>query len=128
MAAAKSLRVGRPARLVILGAATGDDDKTERRIAELRALAESHGVADDLDVLGFVHNPYAYMARAGLFALSSAYEGFGNVLVEAMACGCPVVSTDCPPARARSWTAVAMCRCLQSSAAVLAIEGVFCSH
>jgi glycosyltransferase involved in cell wall biosynthesis len=90
------LRTGRPARLVILGAATGDDHKTERRIAELRVLAEGLGIAADLDVLGFVHNPYAYMARAGLFALSSAYEGFGNVLVEAMACGCPVVSTDCP--------------------------------
>ena len=46
--------------------------------------------------MGFMPNPYAYMARARVFALSSAWEGFGNVLVEALACGCPVVSTDCP--------------------------------
>jgi glycosyltransferase involved in cell wall biosynthesis len=90
------VRRNRPARLVILGAATGADAKTGRRTGELKALAETLGVGDDLDLLGFVHNPYAFMARAGLFALSSAYEGFGNVLVEAMACGCPVVATDCP--------------------------------
>jgi glycosyltransferase involved in cell wall biosynthesis len=90
------LRRDRPARLVILGAATGSDEKTGRRTSELKVLAETLGVADDLDLLGFTYNPYAFMARARLFALSSAYEGFGNVLVEAMACGCPVVSTDCP--------------------------------
>ena len=48
------------------------------------------------DLPGFVLNPYAYMARAAVLAVSSAHEGFCNVLVEAMACGCPVVSTDCP--------------------------------
>jgi PAS domain S-box-containing protein len=53
-------------------------------------------IADDVDVPGFVPNPLAYMARAAVFVLSSTWEGFGNVLVEALACGCPVVSTDCP--------------------------------
>jgi glycosyltransferase involved in cell wall biosynthesis len=43
-----------------------------------------------------VDNPFAYMARAAVFALSSAWEGLPGVLIEAMASGCPVVSTDCP--------------------------------
>ena len=49
-----------------------------------------------MDLVGYRPNPYAFMARATVFAFSSAWEGFGNVLVEALACGCPVVSTDCP--------------------------------
>jgi glycosyltransferase involved in cell wall biosynthesis len=54
------------------------------------------GVSRDVALPGFVPDPFPYMARAGAFVLSSRWEGFGNVLVEAMACGCPVVSTDCP--------------------------------
>ncbi|MEZ5582608.1 MAG: glycosyltransferase [Candidatus Competibacteraceae bacterium] len=45
---------------------------------------------------GFVENPLAYMARDSVFVLSSRWEGFGNVLVEALACGTPAVATDCP--------------------------------
>ncbi len=50
---------------------------------------------EDITFPGFVDNPYAYMAQADLFVLSSAFEGFGNVLVEAMLAGTPVVSTNC---------------------------------
>ena len=89
------LRAGRAARLLILGDLP-TPERTEARIAELRDLAYRLGVAADVELPGFVANPYAWMARARLFVLSSRYEGFANVLVEAMACGCPVVSTDCP--------------------------------
>jgi glycosyltransferase involved in cell wall biosynthesis len=47
-------------------------------------------------LLGFKSNPFKYMAAADVFVLSSLFEGFGNVIVEAMACGAPVVATDCP--------------------------------
>ena len=70
--------------------------QAEARRARLQEQGESLGVAADLALPGLVENPYAYMARAGVFALSSAWEGLSGVLVEAMACGCPVVSTDCP--------------------------------
>jgi glycosyltransferase involved in cell wall biosynthesis len=65
----------------------------DRRSEGLSRLA---GVQDDIDLPGFVANPYPFMRMAQLFVLSSAWEGFSNVLVEALACGCPVVSTDCP--------------------------------
>jgi glycosyltransferase involved in cell wall biosynthesis len=88
------LRRRRPARLVILGAAK-NDAKTAQQRAELTAEAAQLGVADDVALPGFTDNPFAWMANAAVFALSSRFEGLGNVLIEAMACGCPVVSTDC---------------------------------
>jgi glycosyltransferase involved in cell wall biosynthesis len=89
------LRKQRACRLVILGQA-GSPKKTEEQRAELMALAATVGVAADVDLPGFVANPFAYMARAAVFVLSSAFEGLPGVLIEALACGCPVVSTDCP--------------------------------
>ena len=62
---------------------------------ELAALAAALEVAEDVALPGFVRDPFSWMFRAGVFALSSKWEGMGMVLVEALACGCPVVSTDC---------------------------------
>lgn len=64
--------------------------------AELKALAETLNISHRVTFLGFQDNPYAFVAQADLFVLSSQWEGFGNVIVEAMACGTPVLSTDCP--------------------------------
>jgi glycosyltransferase involved in cell wall biosynthesis len=54
------------------------------------------GIAEDVQFAGFVQNPFAYYRRADLFVMSSAWEGLPTALIEALACGCPVVSTDCP--------------------------------
>ena len=78
----------RPARLVILG------EGSERE--KLSALAKELGVADRVDLHGDITNPFPFLAHADLYVLSSAYEGCPNALMEAMACGCRVVSTDCP--------------------------------
>ncbi|KRA84448.1 glycosyltransferase [Altererythrobacter sp. Root672] len=80
-------RSGRSGRLVLIG--TGPLE------AELRALADRVGLGERLVMPGFIENPYALLARAGLFVLSSNAEGFPNALVEAMAVGLPVVATDC---------------------------------
>ena len=77
----------RPARLVILG------EGPERQ--NLLQLASRHGLAGQVNLPGFKVNPFAYMSRASVFVLPSRYEGFPNVLVQAMACGTTVVSTDC---------------------------------
>lgn len=82
------LRQDRPCRLMVLG-------KGARR-ESLLEMAATLGVADDFALPGYVDNPYAYMAHAALFAMTSRWEGLGFVLIEAMAVGTPVVSTDCP--------------------------------
>jgi glycosyltransferase involved in cell wall biosynthesis len=86
------VRARRPARLLILGGADPRERETER---DLRALIGELGLDDDVDLPGWVDVPAAYMARAQVFALSSIYEGFGNVVAEALAVGTPVVATDC---------------------------------
>ena len=82
------VRALRPARLLILG-------EGPQREA-LLSLARKLRVENDVALPGFVANPFAYMGRAAVFVLSSAWEGLSNVIIEALACGCPVVSTDCP--------------------------------
>ena len=89
------LRKRRPLRLVLLGGDPASSEQVHHR-AELQQLAQELGVAEDVDMPGYKENPYPYLRRAAVFALSSCFEGFGNVLVEALFCGCPVVSTDCP--------------------------------
>ena len=63
---------------------------------KLRKLAEELAVSDDVIFAGFHADPAPFYETADLFVLSSDYEGFGNVIVEALSCGLPVVSTDCP--------------------------------
>ena len=74
-------------RLLILG-------EGEMR-QKLEQLARELNITDYVDFLGFVENPYKYMAHANCFVLSSLFEGLGNVIIEAMACDIPVISYDC---------------------------------
>jgi len=82
------VRTQQPSRLMILG--EGEDRSAlETLIAEL-------GLQGEVSLPGFVQNPYAYMKRAAMFVLSSDWEGLPTVLIEALALGTPVVSTNCP--------------------------------
>ncbi len=82
-----ALRRCRGAKLMILG-------EGELR-PRLESLAASLGISEDVMLPGFASRPWPFYASADLFVLSSDYEGFGNVIVEAMRCGLTVVSTDC---------------------------------
>lgn len=84
----KRLSVSNDLVLVLLG--KGEDQ------ANLKDLVDKLNLADRVIFKGFSDNPYKYMRRASVFVLPSAFEGFPNVLLEAMACGAPVVSTKCP--------------------------------
>jgi glycosyltransferase involved in cell wall biosynthesis len=81
------VRLRRDARLVVLG--EGEDR------AALEQLAGELGVGADVAFLGFDPNPFRYMARAAVFASSSDWEGLPGALIQALACGVPVVATDC---------------------------------
>jgi glycosyltransferase involved in cell wall biosynthesis len=83
-----AVRRCRSVRLLILG--EGEDHQ------RLEALARELGVADDVALPGFRDNAVAYMAKSAVFVLSSAWEGLPTVLIEALAAGTRVVSTDCP--------------------------------
>lgn len=88
IAAFASLRKSRDARLMILGTGWMKESLAEQ--------AKSLGIEADLAFIGWVADPASYIARADLFVLSSRFEGLPGVLIEALACGCPIVSTDCP--------------------------------
>jgi glycosyltransferase involved in cell wall biosynthesis len=77
-----------PSRLAILG------DGEER--SSIETLIDKLRLSERVCLVGFTENPYQWMQRADLYVLSSRWEALPTVLIEAMACGCNVVSTDCP--------------------------------
>lgn len=77
-----------PCKLIIIGEGPKRPD--------LEQLVSQLGLSEDVALPGFQDNPYGYMRHATAFVLSSLYEGFGNVLVDALALGTPVISTRCP--------------------------------
>ncbi|NLG12480.1 MAG: glycosyltransferase [Elusimicrobia bacterium] len=83
-----AVRQKRKAKLIILGEGI-ERERLEDRIKSLK-------LEEDVLLPGFVDNPYPYMAKADVFVLASKYEGFSNVILDALACGVSVVSADCP--------------------------------
>ncbi len=88
------------ARLILLGRGELEED--------LKRLTFELNISDKVFFAGFQRNPFKFIARSRLFVLSSIFEGLGNTLIEAMICGVPVISSDCPcgPAELFSGTPV----------------------
>jgi glycosyltransferase involved in cell wall biosynthesis len=84
------LRKKTEARLIILG-------EGELK-SSLESICQRYGIEKEVDLHGYVENPYSFMRQSAAFVLSSKWEGSPSVLIAALACGCPVVSTDCPGA------------------------------
>lgn len=82
------VRKSRQARLLIIG------EGGERK--NLEALADRLGIAEEVAFTGFQDNPHKYLKKADIFVHTCLVEGFGNIIIEAMACGLPVIATDCP--------------------------------
>ena len=76
-----------PCKLIIIG----DGDLK----GYLVSLAKDLGIENDVSFIGWQKNPYKYFSRADIFVLNSSWEGFANVILEAMICGLPVISSDC---------------------------------
>lgn len=81
-------RAGQHCQLLIIGEGS--------QLPTLQAQILRLGLEERVKLLGFDDNPYRYMAKARFLVMSSDYEGYPLVLIEALALGCPVVSTDCP--------------------------------
>ncbi len=75
------------AQLLILG--SGEDEE------KLKTMVKKFGIENKVKFLGFQSNPFKYLSRSDIFVLGSNNEGLPNVLIEALACGCKVISTDC---------------------------------
>lgn len=84
----KAMKEANDVRLIILGEGP-ERENIQKQISEL-------GLQDYVDLAGFRKNHFALMAAADAFVLSSAWEGFGNVIIEALSVGTPVVATNCP--------------------------------
>lgn len=86
----RDVRAPSPVRLMVVGGCDGDYAQ------QVKALAAQLGVAEDVAFLGAQENPLPYIARSAVFVLTSRNEGMPVTLLEALACGTPAVSTDCP--------------------------------
>ncbi|WP_026567968.1 glycosyltransferase [Bacillus sp. UNC41MFS5] len=66
------------------------------QLSKLEKLSHALGLKEHVKLVGYQSNPYAYIGRSDLYVMTSLFEGFPNALTEAMCCGKPIISTDCP--------------------------------